>query len=236
MLLTGKSGQSVDFYIPENYKKVSVNCSGGADSAILLLITVDYLMKENRDSTTLSVKTCSNHFKDRWNGRKAAEVINWVIERTGYENFDMHYTYYRDVQDEGYFSEVERDLYNDNRIDCSINGLTANPISDETTVEDIHGNVIDLMDEALPERMIENVKAPAWFKPKKYHHYAPFQSIDKRFVADMYELYDAMELFELTRSCEAVPDPDMPFDPNFENEPCGECWWCLERKWAFGRF
>ena len=79
------------------------------------------------------------------------------------------------------------------------------------------------MDEALPERMIENVKAPAWFKPKKYHHYAPFQSIDKRFVADMYELYDAMELFELTRSCEAVPDPDMPFDPEFRNTPCVEC-------------
>jgi 7-cyano-7-deazaguanine synthase in queuosine biosynthesis len=52
----------------------------------------------------------------------------------------------------------------------------------------------------------------------------------------MYNQYDVMPLFDLTRSCEAVPDEDAAFDPEFEKNPCGRCWWCLERKWAFGRW
>ena len=47
-------------------------------------------------------------------------------------------------------------------------------------------------------------------------------------------LLTAMPLFDLTRSCEVIPEGE--FDPEFEKNPCGRCWWCLERKWAFGRW
>lgn len=227
--------QSIDFEIPEQFKKVAVNCSGGADSSILLLMTVDYLMKNNRDDTTVSVLTCSNDFKDRWNGRKAADVINFVIDKTGFKNFDMHYNYYRDTQDVMYFHEVEYKLFQEDRMDLVLSGITHNPKGDDTQVEDIHGNLVELKKEALPER---EGNRQAIFRTKgKQNFYFPFAEIDKKFTAAMYDQYGVRDtLFPLTRSCEAVPDPDKPFDPTFEQEPCGECWWCLERKWAFGEF
>ena len=43
-------------------------------------------------------------------------------------------------------------------------------------------------------------------------------------------------MLDLTRSCESTPEPNSKFSKDFEHIPCGKCWWCLERKWAFGKF
>jgi hypothetical protein len=234
-LYSNDKTQSIDFNVDEKFKKVAVNCSGGADSSILLLMTVDYLMKNNRDDTTVSVLTCSNDFKDRWNGRKAADVINFVIDKTGFKNFDMHYNYYRDVQDVEYFHEVEKKLFDEGRMDVILSGITNNPKGDDTQVEDINGNMVELKKDALPER--SDGYQSTFRSRDNQNFYFPFAPVDKKFTASMYDLYGVRDtLLPLTRSCEAVPDPDKPFDPNFEMEPCGTCWWCLERKWAFGIF
>ena len=235
ILYSDDKTQSIDFDIPEQYKKICVNCSGGADSGILLYIVIDYLIKNKRTDTTVSVTTCSNDFKHRWNGRKAADVINWIIDKTGFENFDMHYTYYRDRQDSKYFNEVERQLFIDGRVDIMVSGITSNPLS-ECIVEDAKGNTVDLLATGLVDRNVDE-DAPAITKGQVATFYKPFHKIDKKFVASMYRQYNAMPLFDLTRSCEAVPDSLYnSYDPNFEQEPCGTCWWCLERKWAFGRY
>ena len=153
MILHSDDGtQSINFDIHEKYNKILVNCSGGADSAILLYMVVDYLMKNNRTNATVSVATCANDFKHRWNARKAADVINWTIAHTGFANFDMHYTYYRDRQNTEYFHETERKLFEDKRTEMIVNGITNNPIVD-TTVVDIDGTAVDLVATGLPERM-----------------------------------------------------------------------------------
>ena len=235
ILISDDGTQTVDFDIPEQYKKIGVNCSGGADSGILLYIVVDYLMQSNRTDATVSVSTCANDFKHRWNGRKAADVINWIIDKTGFENFDMHYTYYRDKQDVKYFTEVERGLFLQERIDILVNGITSNPLS-ECIVEDANGNTVDLLETGLDVRNVDS-NTPALHQGERYAFYKPFHTIDKKFIASMYRQYNAMELFDLTRSCEAVPDELYnSYDPKFEQEPCRTCWWCLERKWAFGRY
>jgi hypothetical protein len=61
-------------------------------------------------------------------------------------------------------------------------------------------------------------------------------NVDKKFISFLYTYFNVNDLFDLTRSCEAVPDLEFGFNPDFEKLPCGTCWWCLERKWAFGRF
>ena len=43
------------------------------------------------------------------------------------------------------------------------------------------------------------------------------------------------ELYPITRSCEY--DPTSNYFKNIKNPGighCGKCWWCEERKWAFG--
>lgn len=242
MKLSDSFGQEVDFEFPET-KQIAVNCSGGADSSILLYMVCDWV-KNHSPETRVNVLSCSNDFKHRWNGRKAADVINYTIDRLRFDPIDLHYTYYRDFQDEKYFHDIEPKLFADERVDLIVSGITSNPRV-EAHVESSEGEMVDLAVEALPIRNTDN--APTLhINDHGHRHWTPFINVDKRWIAAMYVEYDVMDMFDLTRSCESVPDPRTnnetdrahaaDFDPNFEHEPCGTCWWCLERKWAFGRF
>lgn len=232
-LFDEQSNQNIEFSIPTNFKKIAVNCSGGADSSVLLLLTVNYLQEQKRDDVELNVLTCSNDFKHRWNGRKAANVINYVIDKTKYRNFNLHYTYYRDKQDEKYFNEIENDLFITNKIDLVISGLTANPPKN-SFVKNIKDELINLDTNALPERYGSNHLT--WQISEDMYWYNPFVNVDKRFIFYLYNKFNATELIDFTRSCESVPDSSKSFQKDFEELPCGKCWWCLERKWAFGKF
>lgn len=238
MKLTDNYGQSIDFEIPEKYRKIGVNCSGGADSSILVYMVAAYLKENNRTNTTINVMSCANDNKNRWNVRRAAEIINYTIDKLKWNQFDIHYSYYRDFQDAKYFHEIETDLFNDDRIDLVVSGLTANPKS-QALVENSVGKIIDLSQDALDVRNSQN--SEQWYLNNEYHFYTPFINVDKRFIAHMYDIYDVNDMIHLTRSCEATPQPPghthtVDYDPAFERHPCGKCWWCLEKKWAFGHF
>lgn len=237
MKFTDTYGQQIVFDIPDNFKKIGINLSGGADSSILLLMLADYLIKENRTDVTVSALTCANDKKHRWNVRKAADVINYVIDNTGFTQFDMHYSYYRPMQEVKHFHEIEAQLYNEHKMELLISGITANPQvdGDDAIVYNLSGKKVDITADGLGIR--NSVDNDVFLLHDSYvSYYQPFVNVDKRMVAHMYRKYDAEKLFDLTRSCEAVPDPDGSFDPHFEEIPCGKCWWCLERKWGFGRF
>lgn len=62
---------------------------------------------------------------------------------------------------------------------------------------------------------------------QKGTYFNPFANVDKRLIAEWYKEYKLMDvLYPLTISCEA-PEPP---------RPCGKCWWCKEKEWAFGNF
>ena len=233
MKLSDEFGQEIDFDIAPDITKIAVNCSGGADSSILLHIVCDYLKQQGRTDAKVSVLTCGNALKGRWNPRKAADVINYIDMALDFNQFDIHYSYYRDRQQVTYFHEIEKKLFTDSRTELVISGITANPTV-EAIVENSNGEMVNLADEALPVR---NAGGNTIYEETAWggKFYTPFSNVDKRFIASMYNQYGVADLFDLTRSCEAIPDAGKPFDPAFENTPCGTCWWCLERKWAFGR-
>jgi len=235
MRLSDSFGQTLDFDIDPKYKKIGVNLSGGADSAILFYIVCDYLKQNDRTDTSVSVMSCANDLKHRWNVRKAADVINFTIDRLDFNPIDTHYSYYRPKQELKYFYEVEKQLFAENRVDLVTRRINKKK-KDVAIVENIQGDLVDLATDALPIRTSDN-KPHLQTNPLGNSFYTPFINFDKRFVAAMYDHYGVRDtLFPLTRSCEAIPDPRLGFDPAFEKEPCGECWWCLERKWAFGEF
>lgn len=66
--------------------------------------------------------------------------------------------------------------------------------------------------------------------PEMWHGwiYTPLLKLDKREIAAIYEKYNLLDtLFPLTRSC-IKPTNDFSIH-------CGQCWWCKERLWGFGR-
>jgi hypothetical protein len=232
MIITSEDGtQTVDFTIPDTYKKLLVNCSGGADSALVLYLTVLYIQQAGREADTeINVTTCVNDKKGRWNAARACGVIDIVKSLTNTTAINLHYSYYRDVQDEKYFREIENALHKDNRSDLVVSGLTCNPKSVEPiVVVNRFGVAVDLADDALPVRNYESLEDKFLFTyPNSNDFYIPFRRVDKKWVADAYKQYNIVDtLFPITRSCESLK-------PEYFDKPCGNCWWCLERKWAFG--
>jgi len=237
MLLSDSFEQTINFEIPDDKHQLGVRCSGGADSSILLYMIVKYLKDNNRNDTKINVISCSNDEKHRWNGRKVADVINYTIDNLKFDNFDIHYNFYRDTQQMSYVRDFEKQLFEENRIDCVISGITAIP-PDDVTVENINNQNINLVNTLEVSDRSANRNNPTWQTAWEYFdkgYYLPFVNVDKRFIADMYKQYNVDDLLQLTRSCEDVPVHTY-YKPDFEYKPCGKCWWCLERKWAFGEF
>ena len=62
--------------------------------------------------------------------------------------------------------------------------------------------------------------------------------VDKRMIAHLYKHFNVLEeLLPHTRSCEWHEgfENNGVIVPNPKDGHCGECWWCRERKWAFGK-
>jgi 7-cyano-7-deazaguanine synthase in queuosine biosynthesis len=116
-------------------------------------------------------------------------------------------------------------------VDSFISGITSNPkITD--SVEDINGNMTPLWKDAMPSRHVDNEPTISGA------HMQPMINVDKRMVAYLYDMYGVNDLLNLTRSCEELPGDKLTASELelFKKTPCGMCWWCLERKWAFGKF
>jgi hypothetical protein len=239
MKLYDDHGQEVNFYIDDNIERILVSCSGGADSAILFYILCDYLQRENRTNVIVDMMSFSNDFKWRWNGRKAADIVNYTIDKLGFDQFGSHTVHYIPVQDSKYWQPVQNKFFVDYDNALVMSGETCNPKSDAGNKYLDGWQYYSLCKRALPERDSNNVKKPLYkiTKTKPVHRYmSPFSRVDKRFVASMFQKYGVWDMLALTRSCEGVPPKNTPYYKDFEDHPCHICWWCLERKWAFGEF
>lgn len=103
-----------------------------------------------------------------------------------------------------FFRQVDKDLFQNYGIKTILFGTTNNPSDVENLIEG-------------RDKTRENIN----LKDNRYR--VPLNSFDKRFIAEFYkETPFLQKIFPLTISCiEKVG-------------PCKKCWWCREKKWAFG--
>lgn len=199
---------TLKFEIPDG--PIGVSCSGGADSSLLLYI----LAKSAPDQ--LHVYTCACHIKGRRNSLVVPRVIDQVIELTGYDRIFSHTWYVKEKSISTVFSPQSAAL-ECGQIKMLFTGVTANPPLD---VVKSFSNISYEHDSRDPEtdrplRHIDNICTP-------------FTNIDKKFIAKLYHEYGLeRSLLPLTRSCESFESKDF-------NGHCQKCWWCEERRWAFG--
>lgn len=235
LLVDPTTNQSINFILP-NVKKIGINCSGGADSSILLLLVFHYCIINNIDDMKITVVTSVNDNTGRMNGKHANNVINYIIEKTNRNFIDQHIMFYRDRQKNEYFYDIVFPLFQTKKVGYFMTGRTANP-QGNTLVENINGDEIDLSLNAMSMR--NGTNHPLYQNDMKHGHvwYRPFINVDKKFIRFLYDYLDANDLFGITRSCEPLNLKQNSFI--YQNDvinPCGKCWWCLERKWAFGKF
>ena len=194
-----------------NYKKIGISLSGGADSALLAFLAMKFFKNQIVFFTTASKE------KKYITVKHSINVIKKCIELTNNNNVSQIIEYVNSQERELFLNSLLEKV-NNNFVDVIITATTNIPsISDR----DLFSNKLDLN--------IENRRSPLNKKPlftnenKLYH---PFINKDKKEIKKIYESFNLLDsLFPLTRSCESFD----VFDKH-----CGKCWWCEERQWAFG--
>lgn len=185
---------------------IGVSCSGGADSSILL-----YLLMKNTNHK-IYVFTTGNNQKNRKNVEAACRVVEKCIQLTGNSNIEHHISYTEVQSWETTFPKLEMYLLM-GLINCVYTGITSNPPREE-----LASNV--------EVNRSPDVEKRVWYLGN--HVCSPFYNIDKKQIRQLYIQAGILDdLFPLTRSCETTEDIGL--------NHCGQCWWCKEREWAFGK-
>lgn len=190
-------------------KNIGIKMSGGADSSILGYLLAEHIIKNKLDINLFPIIIIEQDAP--FQQIHAQQVIEFIEQTLDFKFcspiiFD-HYTKTNKIKR---MRQIESDLLK-TMLDFIISGTTQYP--KEGFIEP--GGPDDNRKGVFPELWKEKI-------------YTPFINKDKKELAELYKQHKLLDtLFPLTRSCVAVTN-------NFESH-CGECWWCKERKWAFGK-
>ena len=219
---------SIDFFnFNTQNLKIGIAVSGGADSALLLYLTAKYI--KNAEIIPWSGHEIENkHRGDRpFTIYDAKNVVHVVRNKLPDANISEHYiwTYDRQGQNKKIYmiDEVKRCLEN-GTIDLYVSGKTANP------PKEVLHKIINKLPAARRTTHIDASRNHYQTERPSDTYYAPFTNINKQVISKLYQKYDCMkDLFPVTQSCVGYAE-----ETNWFTEPCKQCFWCHERKWAFG--
>ena len=198
-------------------------CSGGTDSSLMLYFTLLH------SDDPVHVFTLANNPLENKNIVAVTNVINKIVKLTGKHNLIHHIVHCEGDKPNG--PHVLGDMVKKVGIDASVIqiGVTANPPMNILKAFDTRNSPRDKSRDApAPIELYDARKEGyGWV-------YTPWKIHNKQSIATLYKKHKLLEsLFPLTYSCEYYPrDNDLP-DPGMDH--CGQCWWCEERQWAFGR-
>ena len=194
---------------------IGISVSGGADSSLLLYILMKYC------ECDIHVFTCASKQKHRVAPSIVTAVIDKCIDDTNFKYSVYHHVYFVDVQTKqalfGGLATISRPL----NLSVIYTAITNNPTVEIT-------NTFKNGDNGLSGIRDPSVQKPVYHEfTENTRIYTPLANIDKVKVRKIYdELIITDSIFPITRSCESL---------SLKKGHCGDCWWCEERMWAFGR-
>jgi len=244
-----------DIDIPTDAFGIGFKLSGGADSSIVYYAVCKELARRDL-KIPVYVTTLDTDIK-LWYSHYAKKVINFTANETGVSPVNHITNYISGPYDDDRYTDGQDimvyNLVDDRKINVLYSGLTQN------------AKVQDLYDAAIGHPDIKLSSAPLmeWCingtDPTRNDHSKqgyrgidrkhaslpfwaiyPFLHHDKKYVAEQYKDYDVMEkLFPLTYSCEhensEIKTKLDIVDGFQEHAHCGQCWFCIERVYGFGK-
>ena len=206
---------------------IGVAVSGGADSALLL-----YIIMKNI-TAPITIVSCGNSLTHNQEPVNALKITNEIMKLTGKKNvyFITHW-----AENKQLTTTFQKELVVDTlKLDVMYFGFTRPPPKDEIVEFDtenvaaaggIDSELVRKTYWSKDEELIDifGPKAKGFKLPLAVA--SPFININKKEIAKLYKVLDIEYLYSMTRSCESLTVLDAH---------CGECWWCKERVWAFGK-
>ena len=165
-----------------------------------------WLIASQRQNDVVLLTVASDDKK--YNIDPAVDVIKWVQNSTDVKVLEHKIVIAPTQQSRRVYRDRATDELTANwNLSCWVSGKTRNP---DVKLKYHEQRKTD-RDKVMP-RVIHD------------HFYRPFYNINKSHLALLYEKYELNRLHSLTVSCET------------SYPPCGDCWWCAEREWAYGNY
>lgn len=213
---------SVDIPL-EGHTNIGIRFSGGADSSILLALICETIMRLGIQNTS-KVYAMTVYWDPPVKKYYSSSVIEYI--KSIYSSVDITHILtpceypWQHMKTQ---QKIMSDLYSGGDITIAFSGVTKNPPGPEVG----WGDSWELRDR---DRDSDDEKCFI-IRSDNLQIVRPFIQIDKRGVSDMYKLLNLQDsLFPITWSCEGATKVN-----NYYQKHCGECWWCKEREWGFGR-
>lgn len=239
MILVAPKSQQATSLDPITSGTIGVKMSGGADSTILFYI----LCKTIRDcELDVNILPVTQVYLDRpANAATVCMLVNKIEKMLDVDFILDPLIYYSGRLNNNWEEWHDAMLFQEGIVDQLYNARTAvpkDPISDSipparnpfreyptrerilsrTFHEEEFWKTGDVSHLPLPEDI------PVYWREQ------PFVNVDKRFVAEMYRFNNVEHtLVPMTWSCIAPFSETKGF-----TKPCGGCFWCKEKEWAFG--
>lgn len=211
------SQDTIEIDFPKGVK-IGVKVSGGADSAIMAYMMAKYKLEYDPTCQLIPVTFISE--QKPYQKIFADKVIAKIAELTGVKWDDRFVKTVRSTNPEYITDQMEGTDYarRHHIVHFVCTGITKNP------PKEVYDQWLPLTGPVDDRDVIDGKRDP-WFKGLNY---MPLVNTDKQGVRELYEHFDVLdELFPLTRSCEELTT-------DFSKH-CGECWFCKEREWGFGK-
>lgn len=214
----------------DKVKNICISVSGGADSSILTYHVVKYIKENNLDIKVIPLtvrRAKANHPKAAH--RAMARIRELLGDDILLPTVEMQPDVTaKDYEEDKYFNKTWYNIFKDGKAELVMDGTSSIPSTEDlANFKDKSGEVMDFRKFGEERNVVNHVE----YNGVKTFSYRPFINETKKYVAELYQVDNLMEeLFPFTRSCETL---DTMMWETLEH--CGECWWCEERQWAFGR-
>jgi hypothetical protein len=202
----------------KHYKDILVSFSGGADSTLMYWLLLAGIAPEC--DVTFHTLTGVTPQKGRFKQFTSQQNFDNLREDFPHHNIlDRHIIYNKTQIEVGNYATA---MQQNGTVDLRLFGLTRNPPHDIMKAN-------DLMYKREPVR---DEDGDPWRTDHAGAFFEPFRNIDKRWVAQCFIDFGLMDrYYNNTISCERLRET---VDMSHNEDPCGHCWWCREKKMAFG--
>jgi len=240
----------LDIPIDTNWKRIGVNLSGGADSALMTYLLCKIIQQHKMDCR-IDVITYQRCWETRpWQGFISFQVFSWLKEKFPDIIDCRHLQYIPPELEHGVAGPIIDGRSGDQIMVGSYNKFVAYEYSLDAVYNATSKNPDDLRDDRMKNRdkdAEDGNMLDVWMPIKKvdavFVH--PFKFVKKDWIVAQYYMLNILDLYKLTRSCEGDINHHTviknacghfkDYKPGMDMPICNECWWCKERAWAESR-
>ena len=213
-MILSRGSEVVNYFenFPSDIKAIGLNLSGGTDSAFIFYCLLKTINDKKYNTKVYPMHGVDVHWPDHKSWEKAQEVYQWVVAK-----FPL-------LVEQDQVGPVSVFPFNKTK---DVNKITfLEPIlvymkRRYGIIDTIFSDTQGMPHSPRPTDDASSLLHLQRSTPIRY----PIAHVNKSFIAYQYKKLGIEELSNITVSCVTNLTP-----------PCKECWWCKERKWAFGTY